>query len=514
MASSASCIPGELRTYYEERSQAHVFEYCDAGKLTIDQSAALVAQLKKIDLDRIANIHKAAMVHDKAVISADFTPIEDSASVADAAPADLDAWQAAGFEAISKGEVAACVLSGGAGTRLGFPFPKGIYDVGLPSGKPIFQLFAERLQKLAALAGSKKAIPWYIMTSEGENDTLTREFFLENSYFGYPREDVKFFPQGTLPCMTEEGKLMLETGSKVGQAADGNGGIYEALRSNDCLAEMETRGVKYLHVFSVDNAIGKVCDPQFIGYCVSKGADLGNKVVWKCDAGEKVGVLGNRGGHPGVIEYSEIGNILDEAGQKIVEKTDASGKLLFGAGNICNHFYSTEFLSRVTDDALIFHVARKKIDTPSEDGQSVVKAAKENGIKLECFIFDCFGLANNMAVLEGLRDEEFSPVKNPPGSATDSPDSARAMLTAQSYKWLEAAGIKCLKGQGQVELSPLVSYRGEGLETLKEMLGDAPLDCRRDVYIDVADARHKEPRVSSLNTAGHFPTSSRWAPSA
>ena len=36
-----------------------------------------------------------------------------------------------------------------------------------------------------------------------------------------------------------------------------------------------------------------------------------------------------------------------------------------------------------------------------------------------------------MAILEGPREEEFSPVKNPVGNPKDSPDSARAMLTAQ-----------------------------------------------------------------------------------
>ena len=66
----------------------------------------------------------------------------------------------AGLEAIAKGEVAALVLAGGAGTRLGFPSPKGLFSIGLPSGKSLFQLFAERLKKASVLAGSDKLIPW------------------------------------------------------------------------------------------------------------------------------------------------------------------------------------------------------------------------------------------------------------------------------------------------------------------------------------------------------------------
>jgi UDP-N-acetylglucosamine pyrophosphorylase len=65
-------------------------------------------------------------------------------------------------------------------------------------------------------------------------------------------------------------------------------------------------------------------------------------------------------------------------------KTDTNGKLLYGAGNICNHFYTVDFLERVTDDALIFHVARKKIKSPTDDGQSAVTPTENTGIKLEC----------------------------------------------------------------------------------------------------------------------------------
>ena len=57
-----------------------------------------------------------------------------------------------------------------------------------------------------------------------------------------------------------------------------------------------------------------------------------------------------------MIEYSEMNE--DDAA-----KTDDTGKLVYGAGNVCNHFYTVDFLKNVTDDELIFHVARKKIKT-------------------------------------------------------------------------------------------------------------------------------------------------------
>jgi len=341
----------------------------------------------------------------------------------------------------------------------------------LPSGKTLFQLFAERLMSVSKLAGSSKPMPWYIMTSLGDNHAYTEAFFEENDYFGYGAQNVTLFSQGTLPCLTLEGKIMLETGYKVGTAADGNGGIYAALQNTGAVSSMAQRGVKYVHCFSVDNAISKVGDPVFVGYCVQNGSDLGNKVVWKAEPGEKVGVVGKRGGRYAVIEYTEM-KPAD------CELTDANGKLVYGAGNVCNHFYTVDFLTGVNDKDLVFHVARKKIKTPTEDGQGSFTPDQNTGIKLEAFIFDCFGKAKNMAVLEGARDEEFSPVKNPPGSAKDSPDSARAMLTAQSKKWLKAAGVDVIEGPGQLEISPFVSYSGEGLSGVS-----GPVDCSKDVHI-------------------------------
>uniref|UniRef100_A0A182W9T2 UDP-N-acetylglucosamine diphosphorylase n=1 Tax=Anopheles minimus TaxID=112268 RepID=A0A182W9T2_9DIPT len=446
------------------KRHGHLVEFWD--ELTPEQQVYLLDSLEGLDcasLDAAFLRAMATATSTKEDLNDLLKPLarERYLSVAEATESELEDLRQAGLEEIRQGRVGVILLAGGQGTRLGSTAPKGTYDVKLPSGKSLFQLQAERIRKLQQLAGGDARINWYIMTSD-HTHTETLAFFEEHHYFGLPADQIRLFRQRSVPCVDFEGRILLDEKWKMATAPDGNGGIFRALKYEGLLSQMERAGVKYLHVHSVDNILIKVADPVFIGYCVRKNADCGVKVIEKVQPDEAVGVVCEVNGEYQVVEYSELSS------ETANRRNPTDGKLTFNAGNICNHFFTTDFLCRMADTTMPLHVAKKKIPYVDTTTGDRVKPTTPNGIKMEKFIFDAIPRAEQFVALEGRREEEFSALKNADTVGIDCPSSVRGDLYRLHRKWLIEAGATAVLDAADAsfdcEISPLLSYAGEGLE--------------------------------------------------
>ncbi|KAG6845112.1 hypothetical protein H0H87_000539 [Tephrocybe sp. NHM501043] len=398
-----------LRKRYETAGQEHLFTFW--SQLNPEEQASLASQLDALDIERVNRIYDKAVNSISGTLNptshaATIEPLPKGASESVGTPKDKE-WRRIGLEAIARGEVGVLLMAGGQGSRLGSNAPKGCYDIGLPSHKTLFQVQAERIAGLQRVAEAEAnmpsgsaVIPWYVMTS-GPTREATEEFFKLKSYFGLDAKNVIIFEQGTLPCLSNDGKVFLETPSRVAVAPDGNGGLYAATRaplsstnkSHTVLSDLAKRKILYVHAYCVDNCLVRVADPIFLGYSIQKQADCAAKVVTKAYPTESVGVVAYQDSKFSVVEYSEIT-------QEQAERRDPeTGELSFRAGNIVNHFYTTAFLNQVEafEEQLAFHIARKKIPHVDLQTKEIVKPSKPNGMKLEMFVFDVFPFTERFA---------------------------------------------------------------------------------------------------------------------
>lgn len=323
-------------------------------------------------------------------------------------------FENAGAKLLREGKVAAVMLAGGQGTRLGSSAPKGAYDLGITKHLYIFECQIKNLLAVVDKYGAR--VPLLIMTSD-KNDRTTRAFLKKHAYFGYAKEDVFFFKQDMAPCTDLNGKILLEDRGRLALSPNGNGGWFSSMQRAGLVEKMKAQGVEWFNVFSVDNVLQRIADPVFLGATYLSGNACGAKTVKKNSPEERVGVLCKRGGFPDIIEYYE----LDE---RTANARDNEGELLFGNGVILNYLFRISALEEVAGQKIPVHRAKKKVDF--FDGEKYVFPKTENGYKYETLILDLIHLLKGCLSFEVEREREFAPVKNARG--VDSIETARELL--------------------------------------------------------------------------------------
>ncbi|WP_330372464.1 UDPGP type 1 family protein [Lachnobacterium bovis] len=353
------------------------------------------------------------LIDQEAKARGSFSPIE--AMELSEIEANKTNYKAKGLEAIKAGKVAAILLAGGQGTRLGFDKAKGMFNIGETKELYIFEQLINNIMDVTNEAGCY--IPLYIMTSE-KNDKDTREFFEEHNYFNYDKNFVKFFVQDMAPATDFEGNILLESEDSLAMSPNGNGGWFNSLVKAGLDEELKEKNIEWLNVFGVDNVLQRIADPVFIGATIESGCECSSKVVRKANSEEKVGALCLENGKPSIIEYYELTPEMAEA-------RNEKGTLLYGFGVTLNYLFKVEKLREISKNSLLPHIVKKKVPYLAEDGQ-LIKPEEPNAYKFELLIIDMIYMMDNCLGFEVERNKEFAPVKNAKG--IDSVDTARELL--------------------------------------------------------------------------------------
>ena len=426
-------VSGTLRERLDAAGQGHLAAALEG--LPAEGRERLRAEVEALDLDLIARLVEGLVGDEAPAGLGRIEPLADEDVIA--LPRD-DADRARGREAREAGEallaedrVAAVLLAGGQGTRLGFDGPKGAFPFAPVTGRTLFWHHAAKIGALRARYGA--ALPWYVLTSP-QNDAVTRAFFDEHGHFGLPPDSVRFVVQGTLPAVdAASGEILREAPDRLALSPDGHGGLLSALRASGALAEMAAAGVDTIFTFQVDNPMLSVCRPELLGHHARAGAQMSSVAVRKVGPEEKMGVIVRLDGRTGVVEYSDLPD-------ELARERDAEGELVYWAGSIAVHCIQVDFADRLTEGGLRlpYHRALKKVPFVGADGRPV-EPEEPNAVKFETFLFDALPHADRAVTVEARREDEFSPIKNAEGA--DSPATARRDLNRKSARWLEDAGV-------------------------------------------------------------------------
>ncbi|KAK5971391.1 UDP-N-acetylhexosamine pyrophosphorylase isoform b [Trichostrongylus colubriformis] len=265
-------------------TQKHLLHFWN--ELSDDDKRSLAKQIESINFDSVkkafdasANVYTASPDN--------LTPVPDNHHLVfkNLSEEEKSYYWRKGLEAISRGEIAAIVLAGGQASRLGSSAPKGTLPLGL-GVSPCDSLLSIQACKIALLeklaieefpeAKETAKIQWLVMASRSTENATRNHLGEVIPAAGLSFDQVTMFTQAEIPAFDNDGNLLLADKHTVVTAPNGNGGLYSALAVH--LPEMKMRGVKYFHVYCIDNILCKVADPHWLGYCIEKHADVSTKV--------------------------------------------------------------------------------------------------------------------------------------------------------------------------------------------------------------------------------------------
>ena len=381
----------------EKYDQKHLLSFYDI--LNGGKRELLLDQILRINFEQICNLYKNSYIEPEKHDTITPLPYVDKTKLSNK---EFKYYNKIGIEAIKSHEFAVITLAGGQGSRLGHTGPKGTFEIKLAhTKKSLFEILCDSLKVVNYLYNI--SIPWYIMTSENNNQA-TIDFFEENNYFNYPNRNIHFFTQNKLPVVNENGKLMLNELYRINEASNGNGDIYSSIKKNNIIEDLKKQGIKWIFICGIDNVLVNPVDTLFLGLTIAKNYEIASKSIFKEDPNGKEAVFANRNGKPSIL-------MLDEITEEMNNLKDSDDNYLYRETNALCHLYNINALEKCTTLELPYHRAYKKNTFVNEEGMKQIPESP-NSFKFEKFIFDAFEHFDKMLLLRVAKNKEFAPIKD------------------------------------------------------------------------------------------------------
>ena len=390
----------EIQKKLNKYNQSHLLSFL--SEVTDYEKEQLLRQLGNIDYEKINTLFNS--LKDFTIPTDEIIEPLDYYIKDDFTDSEKNQLSEIGNNILQQNNYAIVTMAGGQGTRLGHNGPKGTFELNLyPEKKSLFEILAIKIQETNEKY--RINIPWYIMTSEENNDE-TISFFNEKNYFGLNKDYVFFFTQNKLPLVSFDGEMLLAEPYKVHEVSNGNGDIFDSLLKNGLIENMKNRGIKWIFISGIDNILADISDPLFLGLTINNNTQIGSKTIFKQNAYSQDWVFCKKNNKPSMLGYERITEEITN------EKKD--DKYLYREINILCHIFSIDALEKCAHVELPYHMASKKNIYINEEGMKIFPN-KPNSYKFEKFIFDSFKFFDNITLLRVNPEEEFAPIKNPEG---------------------------------------------------------------------------------------------------
>ncbi len=455
----------KARQILRAENQSHLLSFWDS--LTSEEQAKLLEDIEAVDWKLLGELIRKEHAPPVEISPENCTPpTVVTLSSGEDTLADTEDARQVGEGLLRANRVAALTVAGGQGTRLGFAGPKGMFPITPVKNKTLFAHFAESIA--ATNRRYECSVPWLIMTSP-DNHSVTVNYFRKHDFLGVPEDRVRFFQQGVMPAISEDGRVLLADRHCIAFSPDGHGGTLRALHRSGLLDELQAQRCSYISYFQIDNPLILPLDPVFIGLVHNGQSQVGTKVVRKATDTEKAGVFIDVSGTTRVVEYTVLPD-------QMAHQYNPDGTRTFDFANIAAHILEVSFIQELVGGGsragMPWYLAHKKVPHFDPNTGCLVEPQAPNAYKAEQFIFDSIPLARNPLQYEVQRCEEFGPVKNAEGE--DSPQTARAAMSAKAVRWLAQCGLSVSAAgaptQPLVEISPLFAL---DVDELKERLRES-----------------------------------------